>query len=189
MNHSSPIHRILLIGYRGTGKTTVAQLLAERLGWPWADADAVLEERFQKTIRAIFAEEGEAGFRDKETLVLRDLCRLSHHVLATGGGIILREENRKLLKENGFVIWLRADPQTLWSRLQEDATTWTRRPNLAQGGIAEIEELLKIREPFYSACANQMVDTVGRTPEEVVETILATDKILTRENGPRTTDS
>src|SRR6516225_8209056 len=89
------VKNIFLIGYRGTGKTTVAQILAERLGWSWTDADAVLEARHARNIRAIFAEEGESGFREKESAILDEIVRLDRQVIATGGGIILKPENRR----------------------------------------------------------------------------------------------
>ena len=87
--------RLFLIGYRGAGKTTVARLVADELGWAWCDADQVLESRFDKTIRQIFADEGEGGFRDKESLVLEELCGRDQLVIATGGGVILCPENRQ----------------------------------------------------------------------------------------------
>src|SRR5262249_48064027 len=89
---------IFLIGYRGSGKTTVARILAERLGWSWLDADTLLEARHGRTIRQIFAEEGEAGFRDKEERLLDELSQGRQHVIATGGGIVLRPVNRDKLK-------------------------------------------------------------------------------------------
>src|SRR5689334_7067287 len=104
---------LFLIGYRGSGKTTVGRLVADRLGWAFVDADSVLEERYGQTIREIFAAEGEAGFRDKEAAVLADLCRATDAVIATGGGIVLRAANRVLLKRHGLVVWLAADPPTL----------------------------------------------------------------------------
>jgi shikimate kinase len=157
---------IYLIGYRGTGKSTVARLLAERLGWQWCDADAELERAFGKTIRQIFAEEGEAGFRDKEARVLKELSERTKCVIATGGGVVLRPENREILKR-GHVIWLRAEPEVIWSRLQEDATTVERRPNLAQGGLQEIKDLLAERQPLYEALADESFDTSRQTPEEI----------------------
>ncbi len=159
--------RLFLIGYRGTGKTTVARLAAVRLGWDWCDADEVIEEQAGKTIRAIFAEEGEAGFRDREAAVLAELCRRDRHVIATGGGVVLRPENRARLREAGRVVWLTADAETLWQRMLADPETAERRPPLTVGGLAEVEELLRRREPWYRACADEVVDTVGRGPEEV----------------------
>ena len=164
---------VFLIGYRGSGKTTVARLLAARLGWQWLDADPLLETRAGRSIREIFAAEGEAAFRDKEAALLEELCGYRQHVIATGGGVVLRPSNRDKLKAAGFVVWLTADARTLWDRIRADATTSERRPNLTVGGLPEIEELLRQREPFYRECANLTVDTTGRTPEQIVDAILA----------------
>jgi len=162
--------RIFLIGYRGTGKTTVARLLADRLGWGWSDADKVLEERVGLSIRLIFEQQGEASFRDMESAVLDDLVLLERHVIATGGGIVLRPENRAKLRA-GKVIWLTASSEVLWQRMREDDSTHHRRPDLAQGGLAEIECLLRTREPWYSACADWKVDTSVQSPEDVADAI------------------
>lgn len=164
---------VFLVGPRGSGKSTVAAHLARRLGWDWADADALLEQRAGKTIRAIFAEEGEAGFRTREAALLEELCRSQRQVIATGGGVVLRAENRQRLRAAGRVIWLTADPATLWRRLQADASTTQRRPDLTVGGLAEVEEVLRVREPLYRGCADLIVSTAGRSPEEVVDAILA----------------
>jgi shikimate kinase len=167
-------HLVILIGARGSGKTTVARLLAEALGWGWVDADAFLEEHFGQTIRDIFAAEGEAGFRDKESEVLRALCARKQHVIATGGGVVLRAANRALLRTAGRVVWLTADVDTLWQRVQSDRTTLQRRPALtADGGRGEIEEVLRQREPLYGECAHRIVPTAGRAPAEVVAEVLA----------------
>ena len=163
---------VMLIGYRGTGKTTVARILAHKLKWGWRDADSVLEERFDKSIRDIFEREGESRFRDKETRILTELCGLSDHVIATGGGVILRPGNCTLLKR-ATVVWLHATPSVLWKRIQADASSAGRRPDLAQCGLAEIEALLRERTPLYEACANFTVDTSAQTPVQVAETILA----------------
>ena len=145
------IGNVFLIGYRATGKTTVARILAELLGWTCVDADQVLEERHGRTIRRIFAEEGEAGFRDKEAALLEEFCNKERQVIATGGGVVLRESNRQRLQGAGWVVWLTADAQTLWQRLQGDPTSMERRPPLTVGGLAEIEEVLRLREPLYQS--------------------------------------
>jgi shikimate kinase len=168
----TPLANLFLIGYRGTGKTTVAQLLAHRLGWDWADADMLLEARAGRNIRRLFAEDGEASFRDLEAALLAELSQSHQRVIATGGGVILRADNRQRLRSAGRTIWLTADAPTLWQRLQADAATADRRPPLTVGGLAEIEELLRLREPLYRACANMIVETAGRSPAEVVEAIL-----------------
>lgn len=162
--------RIFLIGYRGTGKSSVAGLLAARLGWSSCDADVVLERRWGKSIRQIFQEEGEPSFRDKESAVLADLARKTEAVIACGGGVVLRPENRERLRL-GTVVWLTSDAESIWRRLQADATTAERRPNLAQGGLAEIADLLAQREPLYRACADVAIDGSHRTPVELADQI------------------
>jgi shikimate kinase len=165
---------IALIGFRGTGKTAVAQQLALRLGWDWIDADVELELRAGKSIAAIFADDGEQAFRDLEAKVLADLIDRSETVLALGGGVVLRPENRELLRRAGSVVWLKAEPETIEWRIAEDITTAARRPNLtAAGGIAEIRQLLTERSPHYAACAGHHFDTEGKTPAQVAAEILA----------------
>jgi shikimate kinase len=164
---------LFIIGYRGSGKTTVGRILADRLAWAFLDADAVLEQRYGQTIREIFAAEGEAGFREKEATVLVDLCTRTNTVIATGGGIVLRDQNRNLLKRRGFVAWLTADAPTLLARIQADPATAERRPALAGGGPAEIEKLLAVREPLYRACADVVVPVGALSPEQAADAILA----------------
>src|SRR5687767_5496661 len=125
---------IFLIGYRGTGKSTVARLLALRLGCEWIDADVEIELRAGKSIAAIFADDGEPVFRDLESEVVADLARRPNAVVALGGGAVLREENRRAIT-GGVSIWLKASVATILGRLASDATTGDRRPNLTtQGG-------------------------------------------------------
>jgi shikimate kinase len=172
-NPQSAIPNLFLIGYRGTGKTTVGRLIAAHLDWTFVDADALLEERFAKSIRQIFADEGETGFRDKESAILQAICQNRQQVIATGGGVILRAENRDLLRQAGRCVWLTASAETLWRRLQLDGTTTERRPNLTSGGLSEIEELLSKREPFYAECADWTVSTETAAPEELAAGIAA----------------
>lgn len=162
---------VSLIGYRGTGKTTVARRLGERLNWPWLDADVELERRAGKTIREIFEQDGETAFRDWETMVVLDLTRRKHVVLAWGGGAIMRDQNRAAIRQ-GLVIWLQADPGTIWERTLRDPTTAGRRPNLTTGGLAEIESLLLTRTPYYRECADHSIDTTGQTPDQIAEEIV-----------------
>ncbi len=163
---------IALIGYRGTGKSTVTRKLATRLGWEAIDADVELERRAGKSIKTIFADEGEPAFRDLEAAVLRDLVSRERIVLALGGGVILREENRQALM-SGFVVWLQADATTILARTAADPTTVDRRPNLTtSGGLAEIEQLLAVREPRYRSCANQIVDTMGKSPQQIADEVV-----------------
>src|SRR5580658_2942769 len=104
--------RIALVGYRATGKTTVARHLATRLGCEWIDADVEIERRAGKSIARIFAEDGEPAFRDLEAQVIADLCGRKKLVLAAGGGAPLREESRRAMRQAGHVVWLTATPAT-----------------------------------------------------------------------------
>jgi shikimate kinase len=164
---------LTLIGYRATGKTTLATLLAERLHWNWIDADVEIERRAGKSIARVFAEDGEPAFRQLEGQVIADLCRRDRVVLAAGGGAPVREENRRAMRTAGPVVWLRALPETIHRRMSGDATTAGRRPNLtAGGGLTEIVELLRQREPIYRVAADVEVDTEGKTPEQIATDIL-----------------
>jgi shikimate kinase len=166
-------HRlVMLIGYRGTGKSTVARLLAERLGWAWIDADDEIERRAGRTIREIFAIGGEVAFRGWESQVVEDLSRRRHSVVALGGGAVLRHENRAWIRE-GWVVWLTAPAETVLARVAADPATASRRPNLTvSGGLAEIQQLLIVREPLYRECADCVVNTVDKTPEQVTGEIV-----------------
>jgi len=164
---------LVLIGYRGSGKTTVARQLGALLGWPRFDSDEEIERASGHTIARIFAEQGETVFRDLETAVLERLCRRDPMVLAVGGGAVLRAENRALLRHAGNVIWLVAPAGTLHRRVGGDATTADRRPNLTNvGGRNEVVELLAERTPIYRAMADLTVDTENKTPDQVAAEIL-----------------
>jgi shikimate kinase len=165
---------VFLIGYRGCGKTTVARHLAAMLGWPWVDADESLEMRAGKSIKQIFADEGEQAFRELEMTIVAELAAGEQQVVSLGGGAVLRSENRAALTGRGFIVWLNALPESLAARIAADATTAERRPNLtAQGGIDEIRTLLDKRAPLYAELANLTVDTDRLSPEAVAERIAA----------------
>lgn len=180
----NPQSTIFLVGYRGTGKTTVGRLLANQLGWEFADADDHIEAAAGKSIADIFASEGEPGFRDREAAVLRELCGRDRLVLATGGGVILRPANRELLRAAGFVAWLTANPDTVWARLRGDPATAARRPNLTPaGGLEEVRALIAARGPLYAEVAHFVADADTPSPEAVASAI------LTAWNGGRTSRS
>ena len=164
---------LVLIGLRGTGKSTVARVLGDRLGWPWFDADTEIESRSGQTIAEIFACQGEPAFRDWETRIVAELAQRPNSVLALGGGAIVRPENRQAILAQGRVAWLTASPEVLWQRVQADRATAARRPNLTTaGGINEIIATLDARRAIYQGCAHFEVDTEGKTPEEVADAIL-----------------
>ena len=164
---------ITLIGYRGTGKSTVARLVAERLGWQWVDGDARVEELAGRTIREIFQTEGQTGFRDRETAVIRELTARDRLVIAAGGGAILRPENRQAIKSSGMAVWLLASPEMIVPRLAADPNTAARRPALTTaGGAEEIRQLLEQRAPLYRLCADLIVETDQCSPEQVADQIV-----------------
>ena len=168
-----PLDNLILIGYRGTGKSTVGQLVAERLGYPFFDTDAEIERSEGRSIAQIFADEGEAPFRALEADMLDRLSRGPQCVLALGGGAAMRPGNRAKLKTRGRTAWLVARPETLWRRIIDDQAKGHRRPNLtAVGGLAEVVEVLARRLPVYRECADWVVDTEGRTPEDVAGEIV-----------------
>ncbi len=164
---------ITLIGYRGTGKSTLAAPLAQRLGWEWLDADVELERRAGRSIQSIFATDGEPEFRRFERELLSELLKRDRLVLAAGGGAILNEATRADMKSAGSVIWLQASVDTIERRLATDPTTGQRRPNLtSDGGRAEIERLLTMREPLYRECATITLDADTAATEQLVEDVL-----------------
>ena len=160
---------VVLIGYRGTGKSTTGALLAQRLGRPFVDLDRSIEAAAGCSIAALFANEGEPVFRDWEERVIAQETAGGGKVIATGGGAILRESNRIALRRHGVVVWLSAAPEVIAERLRGDA----ERPALTNlGTLGEIREVLAARTPVYRSLADVEVATEGRSPEEVVETIL-----------------
>ena len=161
---------IVLIGFMGSGKTTVGIRLSYIMKQAIEDTDKMIEKRERKTISAIFAEEGEAAFREKETALLKELTGTFHHkILSVGGGTPLREENRKLLKQIGTVVYLRIRPETVYERLKEDDT----RPLLrCEDPLERITGLLNQRKDIYEAAADIVVDVDGLDLEEVVSGIL-----------------
>lgn len=150
---------IALVGMPGSGKSTVGRHLARQIGWRFADSDVEIERELGESIRSYFEKAGEDSFRSLETSVLASLLERPSLVLATGGGAVLREANRKLLSGRANVVYLRATPEDLARRLRHD----THRP-LLQGGdpLRKLRELFLARDPLYREVANFTIDT-GRT--------------------------
>ncbi|MFT5525666.1 MAG: shikimate kinase [Pirellulaceae bacterium] len=167
--------QVILIGYRGTGKSTVALLVAESLGLSWIDADDEIESRAGCTIKEIFAQDGEAAFRDLEQQVVADLVERDAIVIAMGGGAILREANRQAMaKAAGGVVWLQASVDSVYKRVTGDSTTGARRPQLSGlSDYAEIEDLMKKRQPLYRECADWEVATDAKTPPQIANEIVS----------------
>lgn len=165
---------IVLIGYRGSGKTSLGRKLADRLWQPFVDSDEEIVKRAGKSIREIFEQHGEPTFRDLETAVVKDLATRAEHVIALGGGAILRLENRAAIKEGGHkVIYLRCDAAELHKRIHADAATAANRPSLTHlgGGLAEIEKLLADREPIYRETMTAELDVTNLSLDEAMARI------------------
>ncbi|MGR9088427.1 MAG: shikimate kinase AroK [Gammaproteobacteria bacterium] len=174
MKHSENIY---LIGLMGAGKTTIGRQLAKALKRPFYDSDKTIEENTGVDIPTIFEFEGESGFRERERKTIRQLTQKQGIVLATGGGAILLEENRKLLKENGFVVYLQCSVARILERTRRD----TQRPLLKASNPRErLESLFGEREPLYLSCADFKIDTGSMPSKVVVNRILEQYKINNR---------
>ena len=160
---------IFLVGFMGSGKSTVGQQLAGELGKTFVDCDRVLEERTGVDIPYIFDLEGEEGFRRREAAVLRELVAQRGIVLATGGGVVGASKNRSALAGNGFVVYLHAPADLLYQRTARDRN----RPMLhASDPRARIDELLAVRDPLYREVADLVVETGRRGSRRVVQEIV-----------------
>jgi shikimate kinase len=161
---------IVLIGFMGTGKTVVGEEISRRLNWSFYDTDRMIEKETKLTVPEIFAKGGESDFRDMEAKTAALLGWLDRSVIATGGGLPLRDENMRELEKNGLIVWLAAKPATIVERLKNQFQT---RP-LLKGGrnpLADVEELLNARRRAY-ARAGHTVETDGLTPSQVAEAVL-----------------
>jgi shikimate kinase len=147
---------IYLVGLMGAGKTSVGRVLAKRLHKRFVDSDHEIEHRTGVRIPVIFEIEGEPGFRKRESSVVQELAQSPDIVLATGGGVVLDADNRRLLRSTGTVVYLRAAPSELWLRTRHDRN----RPLLHTADpLAKLEELHRHRDPLYRECAHLIVDT------------------------------
>ena len=160
---------IYLIGLMGSGKTTLGKVLSKKLDKHFYDSDQVIEEKLGVNVPMIFEYEGEAGFREREKDILKELVSKQNIVLATGGGIILSESNRDLLAKNGIVIYLKSNQKDLVLRMKNDKT----RPLLKNGNVELIiKKLCQEREPLYEEIADFKVVTKNKRINEVVNEIV-----------------
>lgn len=167
----NPPENIVLIGFMGSGKTTVGRELQQRLGYPLVDMDQVIEQRAGKPITAIFADDGESVFRDMETELLRELTDpdAPQRIISTGGGVVMREENQQLLRALGYVVWLQAPAEVILERTGKNRS----RPLLQTEDPSEvIQRLMQTRLPLYQETAHLKLDTAGLTSSEVATGIL-----------------
>lgn len=164
-----PIGNIILIGLMGAGKTTIGKLLASSMGRTFIDSDHEIQQRTGVNIPVIFEFEGEAGFRKRETEVLQAVALLPDIVLATGGGAVLREENRELLRKNGTVIYLRVPVNELKRRTRFDKN----RPLLqTDNPQARLIELFNQRDSLYRETAHIILDSGRQSARALVQTLI-----------------
>ena len=167
---------VFFIGLMGAGKTTFGRLLAKQMNMNFYDSDHEIERRTGVKIPLIFELEGEVGFRKRETAIIEELCHLDNIVMATGGGAVLMPENQTYLRENGKIIYLRANVHDLWLRTRNDKN----RPLLQGGDIKQkLERLYFERDPIYRELANCIVDTGAQSATEItnhIEHLLKTNQ-------------
>ena len=167
---SSARTNIVLIGFMGSGKSSIGRLVAARLGFQFVDTDAVLVEREGREIAEIFAREGEARFRDLESAVLASLSARDRCVISTGGGVVLREENRALLHDLGFTVWLTASEDVIFQRVSRN----TKRPLLQTANPREtVAQLLAARRPLYEAAAQFTIETTALAHAAAADAVIA----------------
>jgi shikimate kinase len=165
---------LVLIGYRGSGKSTVGRRLAVRLKMKFVDTDNLIEDRQGIPIIDIVKSRGWGHFRKLENNVIEEISKRDHLIIAPGGGAVLDTDNVKALRRNGTIIWLKADRQTLLKRMNQDPGTNTRRPTLTGKGTSEeLKEVMSLREPIYERASEIQIDTSTLDLEAVVERILA----------------
>lgn len=160
---------LALVGLPGSGKTTVGRQLARRLDLPYIDADQVMEQRLGCSIREFFEREGEDRFRDIETQLLDELTRQHPGVLSTGGGAVLRQQNRDVLHQRTRVFYLRSSPEEIFRRLRHDQA----RPLLQVADpLARLRELHRVRDPLYREVAHHVIETPKPNISALVQQIL-----------------
>ncbi|MEO1078878.1 MAG: shikimate kinase AroK [Pseudomonadota bacterium] len=165
-----PYSRVFLVGPMGAGKSTIGKIIARTLRLGFADSDREIEQRTGADIPWIFDVEGEAGFRDREEQVIEELTHRDNTVLATGGGVVIREANRRALAERGFVVYLHATLDEQLRRTRGDRN----RPLLARGDPETVlRELIAVREPLYRSIADLVVDTDRSGPRVIARRLLS----------------
>jgi shikimate kinase len=172
---------LVLIGYRGTGKSVVAEILSRELGMAAVSLDREIVREAGMPIPEIVEKHGWPWFRDLESKIVERFARRQRAILDTGGGVILRPENTENLRQGGALFWLKASVEVIVERIQQS----TERPSLTEGRsfLEEVEEVLAERLPLYGAAADREVDTDALTPEGVAEEIAREFRALAAERG------
>jgi len=174
---------LFLIGFRCTGKSSVGKLLSARLDWPFIDTDSLLVSESGKGIKEIVEKHGWETFRKMEHGILEQVCKLNRRIVATGGGVVVNVENVELMKKSGSLVWLRAEPETIKTRMLQDRDTKDFRPALTSiDSIAEIKETLLEREPYYRRAMDFHVTTDKLGLDQIVNSIIENLKIFDSDN-------
>jgi shikimate kinase len=163
---------IILIGYRGTGKTSVGKRLSEKLRAAFCDTDELIEAAAGRSIREMVEEGGWSFFREREKKIIRDVAAMQGTVIATGGGAVMDEENAEVLKNQGILIWLNADVETIVQRIQNDSQSNGKRPFFSGNDLLqETVDVLEKRMPVYRRLADLSVNTANKGIDEIVDEI------------------
>ncbi len=169
MDNQYGTNNIYLVGLMGSGKTTIGRSLAKRLELDFIDSDREIELRTGVSIPTIFEIEGEDGFRKREAQMIADLARVPGRVIATGGGVVLRQENRTNLMASGFVVYLNVPPQTLWERTRHDRN----RPLLQVADpLGKLSELHAQRDAYYREIADLIIDSSRINAQAVLQLLI-----------------
>ncbi len=164
---------IVLIGYRCSGKTAVGKILARKLGRDFLDSDTLIEKEAGSSIQGFVSKKGWDLFRELEKTVIKKIAKKDNLVIATGGGIVMDEENVNNLKRNGCIVWLKANPDVIEDRMRKEQGSGRIRPSLTGSDpIEEIEHVLSLRTPLYEKAGDLMVDTSTYAPREVADLIM-----------------
>jgi len=172
-NHHIRSRNIYLIGYRCTGKTSTGKTLATRLGWAFLDMDVNISHTYGMTIAEIVSKNGWDDFREKERAVMQDIAVRDHCVVATGGGVVLNQNNVSDMKKTGVVVWLKARPETIKQRMEKDYSTNDFRPSLSSKDVlAEVEDILGSRSARYRQAMDFCIDTDAKDINSVCDLII-----------------
>ena len=164
---------LFLIGFRCTGKSSAGRSLSEKLCWPFIDTDSLLVIKQKMSIKEIVGAYGWEGFREMEHTILTKVCTADEQVVATGGGVVLNENNVMRMQKSGRIIWLKAAPETIKTRLLQDKDSQAFRPALTlDDSISEIEETLSAREHLYKSATDLFVDTDDRDIRVITDIIM-----------------
>jgi shikimate kinase len=174
--------KIVLIGYRAAGKSTLGRVLSERLQWPLLDVDRGIEQQSGKPVKELF-ENGIEAYRDVEADVVAQMCDGHERVIAFGAGSLERPENQLNACRDAVVVYLKSSPEILWNRIDADPQSVETRPNHTTGGLEEVIEMLEKRAPVYERCATLILDAT-LTPEQLADAIFEQLPLCNGESGP-----